>query len=285
MHGVCYRHLHTLLLPRTLAMTFTREQKIFHTLRIAAAMCFIGHGAFGIITKEVWCNYFGVVGIGREAAYTLMPVVGCIDILMGLTLLIYPTRAIAGWLVMWGFVTASLRPLSGEPFAELIERAGNYGAPLALLILSGGLPFNVKGWFSRLSTDVHPSSKAVAQAALCLRVVVFLLLLGHGWLNVIEKKGLIAQYTSLGFLNPATTAHMVGIFEFLAATIVLVRPLRPVLIAFFIWKMGTELFYPKWEIFEWIERGGSYGAILALWFATKQTSLQSTRSTMAVSTN
>jgi len=31
--------------------------------------------------------------------------------------------------------------------------------------------------------------------------------------------------------------------------------------------MGTELFYPKWEIFEWVERGGSYGCILALWIA------------------
>jgi hypothetical protein len=30
--------------------------------------------------------------------------------------------------------------------------------------------------------------------------------------------------------------------------------------------MGTELFYPHWEVFEWIERGGSYGTLLALFF-------------------
>ena len=29
-----------------------------------------------------------------------------------------------------------MRPLSGEPFAEFMERAGNYGAPLALLLLT-----------------------------------------------------------------------------------------------------------------------------------------------------
>ena len=40
------------------------ESTLFPVLRIAAAMCFIGHGAFGIITKEGWLPYFAVVGIG-----------------------------------------------------------------------------------------------------------------------------------------------------------------------------------------------------------------------------
>jgi hypothetical protein len=31
--------------------------------------------------------------------------------------------------------------------------------------------------------------------------------------------------------------------------------------------MASELFYPHYEFFEWVERGGSYGAIIALWFA------------------
>ena len=39
--------------------------KIHYTLRIAAAMCFIGHGAFGIITKPIWCNYFALFGIDK----------------------------------------------------------------------------------------------------------------------------------------------------------------------------------------------------------------------------
>src|SRR5215475_5974241 len=86
-------------------------QSIHYTLRIAAAMCFIGHGAFGIITKPIWCNYFAVAGIGHDTAYTLMPVVGTADILMGLSLLFYPIRGAAAWLVVWGIITASLRPL------------------------------------------------------------------------------------------------------------------------------------------------------------------------------
>lgn len=251
-------------------------KQIHYTLRIAAAMCFIGHGAFGIITKEIWCNYFSVFGIRHDTAYKLMPLVGGVDIAMGISLLFYPTAAIAGWLVMWGLVTASCRPLSGEPFAEFIERAGNYGAPFALLILSGLFQKNVKGVFSKLNPDVTSNTKTMQQLTLCLRVVVFLLLAGHGWLNLIEKKGLIAQYTSLGFSNPATVAHVAGIFEFIAAATVLICPLRPVIMAFFIWKVTTELFYPHWELFEWVERGGSYGAILALWFCTKKTSIQIT---------
>ncbi|HTD98282.1 MAG TPA: hypothetical protein VK668_03315, partial [Mucilaginibacter sp.] len=238
----------------------------------ASAMCFIGHGAFGIITKQIWCNYFAVFGIDQATAFHLMPWLGTVDILMGLSLLIYPTRAILLWLVIWGGVTATLRPISGEPFAETIERAGNYGAPLTLLLLTGFSGKNFKEWFSGIKPEVTIDEKKMATIITCLRIVVFLLLAGHGWLNLIEKKGLMGQYSGLGFSNPAQVAHIAGIVELLGAAIVLIKPIRPVLIALLIWKMGTELFYPHWEVFEWIERGGSYGAILALWFALPHTS-------------
>ena len=247
-------------------------ERIHITLRIASAMCFIGHGAFGIITKPIWCNYFAVLGIGHDLAYRLMPLVGTIDILLGLSLLFYPLRAVAGWLVCWGLVTATLRPLSGEPFAELIERAGNFGAPLALLLLSPAVPGSKGGsWFQRINAHPQPDARILARVTLCLRVVVFLLLSGHGWLNWIEKKGLLQQYAGLGFSDPIKTAHIVGIFEMVAALAILIRPVRPLLLVIFVWKMGTELFYPHWELFEWIERGGSYGSLLALWFVLDRT--------------
>jgi hypothetical protein len=235
---------------------------MYITLRIASAMCFIGHGAFGIITKPIWCNYFGVVGIGHDLAYRLMPVVGTVDIIMGLSLLLYPTRAVLTWLVIWGTFTALMRPLSGEPFAEFIERAGNYGVPLALLLLSGFRPL-----WSRLNAWPQPDQARFNKVIRCLRVVVFLLLLGHGWLNWIEKKGLLAQYASLGFSDPVGIAHSVGIFEMVAAVALLIKPVRMLLMVLLIWKIGTELFYPHYEAFEWIERAGSYGSLLALWLA------------------
>ena len=242
------------------------NKNIYYTLRFTSAMCFIGHGAFGIITKKIWLNYFAVFGIGHVLGAQLMPIMGAADILLGISLLVYPTRAVLIWLVIWGTITALCRPLSGEPFAEFIERAGNFGAPLALLILcgSGG---NIKGWFRIIHANAAINTRTLANIIVCLRAVVFLLLIGHGWLNLIEKKGIMGQYTALGFISPANVAHIVGLFELLAGCMVLIKPIRPLLFAFLIWKIGSELFYPHWELFEWVERGGSYGAILALWFA------------------
>jgi hypothetical protein len=245
----------------------TQEQKIHYTLRTAAAMCFIGHGLFGIITKPIWCNYFAVFGIGHDLAYRLMPLLGSFDILMGILLLLYPIRAILAWLIIWGAATALLRPLSGEPFAEFIERAGNFGAPLALLVLSGGGGRRISGWFARIYPREAVNPMIITRVTHILRAVVFLLLLGHGWLNWIEKKSLLNQYSSLGFSNPVNIARAVGIFEFIAAGTVLIRPFRSILLMLIIWKIATELFYPHYELFEWVERGGSYGALLALFFA------------------
>jgi len=245
--------------------TLNSNQKIHYTLRIAAAMCFIGHGAFGIITKAIWCNYFAIFGIDKVSAYQWMPVLGTVDILLGSLLLFKPVRAVSVWLIIWGIVTAACRPISGESFAEFIERAGNYGAPLALLALAGGIKWNVKWLFSTINPEEPVSEKSLARAKLTLRLTVFLLLAGHGWLNLIQKPGLVNQYTALGFSNPVNISLLTGIFEIMAAIAILVKPARPLILAFFIWKMGSELFYPHFEIFEWVERGGSYGTLLALW--------------------
>ena len=251
--------------------TLDNNQKIHCTLRVAAAMCFIGHGAFGIITKTIWCNYFAVFGIDKVHAYQLMPVLGTVDIFMGLVLLFKPVRGIAVWLAVWGIITAACRPLSGEPFAEFIERAGNYGTPLALLVLAGGIKWNFKWLFSTVNPREPVSEKSTVRVKLILRFTVFFLLVGHGWLNLIQKPGLINQYTALGFSNPVNVSLLAGIFEIMAAIAVLVKPARPLIVVFLIWKMGTELFYPHFEIFEWVERSGSYGTLIALWLCLDPT--------------
>jgi hypothetical protein len=60
-------------------------------------------------------------------------------------------------------------------------------------------------------------------------------------------------------------AQIVGMAEIVSAFIILVKPFRQFVFVIFLWKMTSELFYPAHEIFEWIERGGSYGTLLALW--------------------
>ena len=241
------------------------QQKVHYALRIASALCFIGHGAFGIITKAAWLNYFGVFGIGHTLSYQLMPVVGLLDILFGILILVYPVRAAILWLVIWGFVTALLRPLSGEPVFEFLERFGNFGTPLALLILSGGIGRNIKDLFSPIKIKDSIDVKTWANVVIVLRFVVFFVFIGHGFLNLMEKTSLVNQYIGLGFIHTAETAQIIGAFEIVAALSVLLRSIRPFLLVLFIWKIGSELFYPQYELFEWVERSGSYGAILALW--------------------
>jgi len=240
------------------------ESKLYFIFRIAIAMCFIGHGAFGIITKQVWCNYFGVFGIGPDMACDLMPVVGSMDILMGILMIVYPMRIVPGWLVFWGIFTALLRPLSGEPLAEFLERAGNYGIPFALLLLLSREKYS-NYWFSKIKSDFKTDSEVIKKVDICLRITAFLLLAGHGWLNLILKQGLLSQYQSLGFSNTILTAQVIGILEIAAAFIILVKPIPNFLIIVFILKVISELFYPQYPFWEWVERGGSYTAILSLW--------------------
>lgn len=45
--------------------TLPLERKLHWILRLGVVGCFIGHGAYGVLTKEAWVPFFGVVGIGR----------------------------------------------------------------------------------------------------------------------------------------------------------------------------------------------------------------------------
>jgi hypothetical protein len=107
-------------------------------LRVACAAEFVGHGAFGILTKAAWVPYFGVVGIPPELAWKLMPVIGTLDITLGLLVgLVRPVRAVLLYMAFWGLVTATIRPLSGEPIWEFVERAPNWAIPLTFLCVRG----------------------------------------------------------------------------------------------------------------------------------------------------
>jgi len=115
-------------------------------LRAGAALCFIGHGAFGFITKAAWLPYFGVIGVPEPWAWRIMPWIGAVDVLAGMAVLFAPRRLPLLYMVVWGTWTALLRPLAGEPVFEALERAGNFGVPLAFLVLTGWP--RPRGWHS-----------------------------------------------------------------------------------------------------------------------------------------
>jgi hypothetical protein len=223
--------------------------------------------------KASWVPYFTALGFSPAMAYRLMPIVGTVDILNGVAVLLSPCRALLLWMASWTLFTSLLRPLAGEGFWETLERAGNYGVPMAFLVMSGWAR-SWREWFEPIVPRPMPAPGAprMARVALLLRLTTGLLLIGHGGYGAfMHKQMLVDQYASAGLaVIPIALPGLVGgigWFEILLGLSVIVAPHPALLLFIFAWKIATETLYPVSgaPIWEFIERGGSYGAPLALW--------------------
>ena len=115
-------------------------------LRIAVAGEFIGHGVFALQGKKAWLAWFPTFWISDVGLATqLLFLIGATDIVLALLILLKPIRIVLLWMAFWGFWTALLRPIVGEPIWDFIERSANWGTPLALLLLLGW-PATWKEW-------------------------------------------------------------------------------------------------------------------------------------------
>lgn len=234
-------------------------------LRTGAALCFIGHGAFGFITKAAWLPYFAVAGIPASWAWRLMPLIGAVDVLAGMALLFAPRRLPLLYMTVWAAWTALLRPLAGESVFEAIERAGNYGVPLAFLLLAGWpRPISWKSLLEPI-TERLGDPRTLDRVRMVLKWTTCLLLAGHGALGAITGKAVLTnQYAAIGL--PASTTALVGWFELGLAVVVAARPMAGLLLFIAGWKLATESLYvvagaPIWEV---MERAGSVAAPLGL---------------------
>lgn len=238
------------------------------TFRIAVAMEFIGHGAFGVRGgREAWVPYFGVVGIGPLGAWKLMPLIGWIDVALGLLALLRPMRAALLYMAVWGFWTALLRPLSGETWWELLERAGNYGVPLAFFLWSG-FPRAPSEWFDSIPIRSAPPAVQRRVAGI-LRATIVLLLVGHGGTTAfLDKAVLASQWASLGVhsIGPLPILPVEGWFDDVLGMAVLLHPAAWIFGFVAFWKVACELLWPLTgaPIWEFVERGGSYAAPILL---------------------
>lgn len=116
-------------------------------LRIAVAGEFLGHGVFALQGKAQWIGWIGrMLGTTPDTAAQVLTLVGWTDVAVALIVLAYPIRAILLWAAVWGFWTALVRPIVGEPIWDFVERWANWGAPLALLLLRGW-PKSVREWW------------------------------------------------------------------------------------------------------------------------------------------
>lgn len=247
-------------------------------LRTGVAMCYIGHGCYGIMTKAAWLPYFAVAGIGEPTAWSLMPWIGAMDIAMGFLAFIWPCRALFAWAAVWTVWTALLRPLAGQGWSEFFERAGNYGVPIACLVAVG----LAGGWFARLP-ESWPVTVATHRHRLAwtLRLTTVVLLLGHaGYALLLEKAALAHHYAVFSPADPALVMRVVGWFEVVLAAAVLVNRGPRLLLFVCAWKLATEALMltsgAPAPFFDFVEHGGSYTAPLALaWLARRSAATQS----------
>ncbi|MBI4239951.1 hypothetical protein HY620_03105 [Candidatus Uhrbacteria bacterium] len=120
-------------------------------LRIAVAGEFIGHGVFAIQGKKAWLGWIEqLLGVDATTAVQLLFLIGLMDLVVACIVLVKPIRAVYLWAAIWGFWTALIRMVVGEPVWDFIERWTNWGAPLALLLLAGW-GTSPREWFAPIS--------------------------------------------------------------------------------------------------------------------------------------
>ena len=112
-------------------------------MRIGIFGSFLGHGMCalggivpGIDFKSGWIPYFTSIGFQASAAETLLPLIGVLDVIVAFVVLLAPFRIVLAWATIWGFWTALLRPIAGQPIWDFVERSANWAAPLALYFIS-----------------------------------------------------------------------------------------------------------------------------------------------------
>lgn len=105
-------------------------------LRLGVFGIFLGHGVVALNIKDEWLVYLETVGISHDLGRKIMFFIGCQDILIAIITLFRPWKPVLIYAIIWAFVTALIRPLSGESIWDFVERAGNWATPLALLLLT-----------------------------------------------------------------------------------------------------------------------------------------------------
>ena len=249
----------------------TLEWKIHWLLRLAVFCEFVGHGAFGVLTKKGWVPFFGVYGIPEPWAWKLMPLVGSVDIALGILVLVAPIRAALLYMAFWGFFTATLRPLAGEGWWEFFERSYNFSIPFLMLWMHG-FGTTKRSWFAVITQIPRFTLSRAQWYQLALRGIMASMVIGHGGYGlVMGKQNLLRFYDAAGFssfgVSLPTLSAVIGGCEILLGVLCLVVTSTAFFLFVFLWKLGSELLFVSvqaygawWEV---IERGSSYAAPLA----------------------
>jgi hypothetical protein len=77
----------------------------------------------------------------ESVAEIILIVIGSLDILVGISILIFRFKWLFLWMAVWGFITAFARitELGWGMFPEVLIRAVHFGGPIALIFLGQSL--------------------------------------------------------------------------------------------------------------------------------------------------
>ena len=246
--------------------------KLEWVLRLSVALCFIGHGFWGTISKPGWVALITPMGFSEATAWKLLPWIGWADVALGVLVLMRPRGVLLWKAFLWAAFTPFLRPLAGMSWFEVPERAGNFGPPLAFIFLAGGMGLT-RTWWSGFEISEEAPSKLTDQTLRKVRLVlqysIALLLIGHGGCVAIAQKAMFADQLRLfGIAATPGLLGAIGAFEVALGLVVALRVSVPLLWFVLAWKLFTESLYPfvghPVDVFETVERWGDYGACLAL---------------------
>ncbi len=116
-------------------------------LRVGIFGEFLGHGVFSILGKVQWVKWIQEFGVADPVlALNILYFIGVMDVILAILVLLKPMRPLLLWMTFWGFWTALVRPIVGEPIWDFVERSANWAAPLALLLMLPGSQ-DMRDWF------------------------------------------------------------------------------------------------------------------------------------------
>ena len=155
-------------LSAAMVLSFSDFTPVEWLLAISVAGTFIGHGCIALGGGEPkWYSYLAVASIGPSIGRTLMPLIGALDVALGLASILYPHPAVLAYAAVWGAATAVMRPLAGESVWAAVERTGNSLPAAALMWLTAEHEQKGGGYYYALVTAVM--AMMLASVTLLLR--------------------------------------------------------------------------------------------------------------------
>ena len=113
---------------------YTRMKRL---LTVTIFLLLVGHGGLALGAKAMLVEHWHSIGLATldESGKAFTRMIGAAEIAAAFVLLAWPTRALCLGIVAWKLFTELLFITSGDPVWEVVERAGSYGAPLALFVV------------------------------------------------------------------------------------------------------------------------------------------------------